>query len=74
MYSYAILIDELMLRNVLDLKGKLDTPKEDSQISGLNVNRNAQNELIIIAKKQVKINPRCSHFDTTLWSNILVYR
>jgi integrase len=52
--SYATVIDELMLRNVKDLKDKLSSSKEKFIITEYKSKRNAQDELIDKAKKAGK--------------------
>lgn len=52
--SYGTIIDELMLRNVKELKDKLSTPKKEFVKTDCHENRNAQEELMNMAKKTSK--------------------
>jgi hypothetical protein len=52
--SYGTIIDELMLRNVKELKEKLSPKKQQGSLTHNNSLSNAQEELINMAKKTSK--------------------
>jgi hypothetical protein len=52
--SYGTIIDELMLRSVKDLKGKLTTKTERSSSERYEAGKNAQQDLIYEVKKVCK--------------------